>query len=185
MSHSFPSTFADAQRKNFVTYTPPLPPTESIPIHLLESPSLLASSGTTGFRTWEAALHLGGFLCSPAGKPYVNGLSIVELGAGTGLLSTLCARQLGAHFVLATDGNREIVSDLEANVGLNGLSKGFVETQQLRWGHSLIGGALDPRAQERRHYDTVLGAVVVRGCWKASGRLIEPTFRAKQARLST
>ena len=164
MSLSLPSTFSDAQRKNFVTYTPPLPPNESFPIYLLESPSLLASSGTTGFRTWEAAVHLGAFLCSPAGKPYVHGLSIVELGAGTGLLSILCAKQLGASFVLATDGSREVVSDLTANVDLNGLSEGLVETQQLPWGYSLIGGALDPKAQERRHYDTVLGADVVRGC---------------------
>lgn len=45
-------------------------------ITLLECHTLLSAGGTTGFRTWEAALHLGDYLCTnPA---LVSGKRIIE-----------------------------------------------------------------------------------------------------------
>lgn len=56
------------------------------------------SSGSTGLRTWTASLHLGHHLLRSAVRLSPR---VIELGAGTGFLSTLLT-QLG-HDVLATD----------------------------------------------------------------------------------
>ena len=161
MSQPLPSAIAAAQEKSFVTYTAPILGRRAAQFTLLESPSLLASSGTTGFRTWEAALFLGTYLSSPEGTRFVTDKNVLELGAGTGFLSMLCAKQLGARRVLATDGSQMVINDLKSNIRLNGLEGGeLIQTAVLQWGHTLVGGAVDCR-EERRSYDVVLGADVV------------------------
>lgn len=77
-----------------------------------ESPSVILSSGTTGFRTWEAALHLATYLALDDGAvaQYIHGQRVLELGAGTGLLSLFVARYLGPASVLATDCDEGIVA---------------------------------------------------------------------------
>ena len=160
-----------AQRKSFVTYTAPhdLAVASAPSVTLLESPALLAASGTTGLRTWEAALFLGSFLDAPAGRPLVKGRNVLELGAGTGFVSMFAAKHLDAHFVMATDGSGEVVDGLGANMELNGLADDTkVDTAVLRWGHALVGDVLCPaHAPEPAgtsghfHYDLILGADVV------------------------
>lgn len=151
---------AAAQQKAYVTYTLPIPTEEASQITLLEAPSLLASSGTTGFRTWEAALFLGGYLTSPKGLDCVKGKDIIEMGAGTGFLSILCARHLGARFVMSTDGSREIVADMKTNLGLNDLQDwDDIQTVILPWGHALIHGVID-RREANLAFDLVIGADV-------------------------
>ena len=138
-------------------------------VTLLESPSLLAAERVTGLRTWEAALYLGTYLDSPAGRPWVQGRNILELGAGTGLVSLLCAKHLGARFVMATDGSNEVVHNLEANLGFNGLAgSSKIKTGLLKWGHALVGEILDAvtdwddhEPREAFKYDLVIGADVV------------------------
>lgn len=66
-------------------------------ITLLEE-QVAVSSGSTGLRTWTASLHLGHHLLRGAVRLSPR---VIELGAGTGFLSTLLT-QLG-HDVLATD----------------------------------------------------------------------------------
>ena len=128
---------------------------------MLEARSLLASSGTTGFRTWEAALFLGTYLYSVEGQNLIRGKNVLELGAGTGFLSILCAKHLSARYVLATDGSGEVLTDLQANLALNHLNSGKdTDAIKFLWGHTLVGGALDMNL-EPRTYDVVLGADVV------------------------
>lgn len=161
MGQPLPSASAAAQQKSYVTYTAPVPGADAAQITLLEAPSLLASSGTTGFRTWEAALFLGAYLSSPAGNRFVNGKNVLELGAGTGFLSIFCAKDLGAQRVLATDGSQEVIGDLKSNIHLNELDGSeLIQTAILQWGHALIGGVADCR-EDKRPYDLVLGADVV------------------------
>ena len=144
-----------------MTYTAPVSGLNAAQVTLLEAPSLLASSGTTGFRTWEAALFLGAYLSSPPGTHFIAGKSILELGAGTGFLSIFCAKHLGAQRVLATDGSQMVISDLKSNLHLNGLEVSeLIQTAILQWGHALIGGVADCR-KDKRSYDVVLGADVV------------------------
>lgn len=162
MGQPLPSASAAAQQKSYVTYTSPIVTPNAVQVTLLEAPSLLGSSGTTGFRTWEAALFLGAYLSSPEGSHLVIGKSVLELGAGTGFLSIFCA-QLGALRVLATDGSQEVVADLKSNIHLNQLDNSkLIQTAILQWGHTLIGGIADCR-KEKRSYNLVLGADVVSG----------------------
>ena len=161
MAQPLPSATAAAQQKGYVTYTVPKLGTNVPQVTLLEAPSLLASSGTTGFRTWEAALFLGAYLISEAGSRHVTGQRVIELGAGTGFLSILCAKHLNARYVLTTDGSREVVAELKANLELNRLEEGeLIKSAVLEWGHNLIGGLADCSGAGSP-YDLVIGADVV------------------------
>lgn len=161
-SSSVPTEATSAQQKSCVTYT--LSSLDSGDGHtpsisLLESRSLLAAAGTTGLRTWEAALHLGEYLCLNS-RSLVQGRSILELGAGTGYISILCARHLGASRVMATDGSDDVVSSLPDNFNLNGLQAGsLIHAKEFKWGPISASGEhseWDPNKQ----IDLVVGADV-------------------------
>ncbi|OAA56829.1 hypothetical protein ISF_07345 [Cordyceps fumosorosea ARSEF 2679] len=166
-----PSEVDSAQQKCYVTYAlsllQPPPAEEEVAtaagdhaqptITLLESRSLISAGGTTGLRTWEAALHLGQYLCErPA---LVRGRRVLELGAGTGYLSILCARHLGAAHVLASDGSDDVLANLPDSLFLNGLREagGQIAPMDLKWGHALLG-AEERRWNGGRGVDVVLGA---------------------------
>ena len=144
LGSNVPTESTSAQQKAFVTYAYPLHSTDDstsgdYTITLLESRSVISSSGTTGLRTWEAALLLGAFLVSKQGRRSVQGKGVFELGAGTGILSILCAKHLGVSGVVATDGDEVIVDAIKTNVFLNGLdtdesSKSNIRTAALKWG---------------------------------------------------
>jgi protein-lysine N-methyltransferase EEF2KMT len=129
-------------------------------ITLLEARSLLAATGTTGFRTWEACLHLGVYLCSPSCAVSIAKKNILELGAGTGYLSILCAKHLHAAHVTVTDGSETIVADLATNFFLNDLQDSpTIEAKELKWGQALLGGE-ESEWNQGRAVDIVLGADV-------------------------
>lgn len=130
-------------------------------ITLLERRNLISGSRTTGNRTWEASLHLSSYLLTGPGHDIVRGKSILELGAGTGLLAILCTKYLGAKHVTATDGDESVVDHLKENLVLNGVEDGqSVTVRTLWWGEELKGTwieeecSLDP-------YDVVIGADIV------------------------
>ena len=161
MAQSSPSASITAQQKSYLTYTVPTISLGAPRLTLLEAPSLLSSSGTTGFRTWEAALFLGTYLSSFDGSRFVVNRNIIELGAGTGFLAILCAKHLDARHVLATDGSREIITDMQANLDLNAVNdKGLIQTSVLQWGHTLINGVADCR-RTGMIYDLAIGADVI------------------------
>uniref|UniRef100_A0A093VRV0 Protein-lysine N-methyltransferase EFM3 n=1 Tax=Talaromyces marneffei PM1 TaxID=1077442 RepID=A0A093VRV0_TALMA len=109
------------------------------------SRGLIYGSGSTGFRTWEAALHLGTYLSSvssdePLSPASIRGKRIVELGAGTGFVSLLCQKFLGAERVLMTDGNAKLVDVFNGPcLEQNGFVKGkdAIEGRQWLWGEPL------------------------------------------------
>ncbi|KAH0543022.1 hypothetical protein FGG08_002630 [Glutinoglossum americanum] len=163
------------QQKSYVSYTLPVDREflqgqgESLPfqgeatVTLLESRSLISASGTTGLRTWEAALHLGAYLSlSPKGRDFVRGKRVLELGAGTGFLSILCAKHLDSEQVLATDGDPGLVEALETNFLLNGLGNNCekIGASVLKWGWALMGGAIEIRG-EGHQWDVILGADIL------------------------
>lgn len=157
-----PSEAIAAQRKSYVTYTlssicnRELEPT----ITILEARNLVSAAGTTGFRTWEASLHLGAYMSSSSCIIPVANKHILELGAGTGYLSILCAKYLGATRVTATDGSETIVADMLTNFYLNGLQDASViHATDLKWGQALLGGEHEEWNQGRQ-VDIVLGADV-------------------------
>ncbi|KAK3068111.1 hypothetical protein LTR53_014574 [Teratosphaeriaceae sp. CCFEE 6253] len=127
-------------------------------VTLLERRHLISGSLTTGFRTWEAALHLGSYLLTTAGADHIRGKSILELGAGTGFLSILCAKHLEAKHVTSTDGDEGVVEALRENLFVNGLdAEARVVTSILRWGRGLRGTWVEEDC-EAWPYDVVVGA---------------------------
>ena len=161
MSQSQVPTTVAVQQRQYVTYTMPEVASKALTVTTLEARAVLASSGTTGLRTWEAALCLGTFLSTTEGRSLVKDRTIIELGAGTGFLSILCANHLGAKYVLATDGSGEVINDLSLNLFLNGLEcNNLVNTAVLKWGHALTGSVFyDP--DHIRQFDLILGADLV------------------------
>ena len=167
IASELPSELAAVQQKSYVTFSclPPSmksteKPDQEPTITILEHRNLISGSTTTGFRTWEAALHLGSYLL--ANPHIVHGKNIFEPGAGTGFLSILCAKHLGAKHVTATDGDESVIEALRENLFLNGLDDDRrVNTSVLRWGRGLRGTWVEEEVEEWP-YDIVLGADVVR-----------------------
>lgn len=125
-------------------------------ITLLENRYLIAASGTTGLRTWEAALHLGQYLCQ--NPRVVQEKRILELGAGTGYLSILCANHLGAAHVVASDGSDDVINNLPENFFLNHLQDSDrIIPMEVQWGHALLGTE-EQQWNGGRPVDVVLGA---------------------------
>ncbi|KAK1770746.1 putative methyltransferase-domain-containing protein [Phialemonium atrogriseum] len=161
MSLPLPSETTAALQKSYVTYyqslLPDPDPAASDPtITLLESRSLISAAGTTGLRTWEASLHLGQYLCvDPA---IVRDRRVLELGAGTGYLSILCTKYLGAIHVVASDGSDDVINNLPDSLFINGLQgSDRIAPMDLKWGHALVGTE-EPAWNGGREIDVVLGA---------------------------
>jgi hypothetical protein len=167
LSTPLPSETTSVQQKAYVTYTisslsPADAPLLSLPktISLLESCNLITAAGTTGFRTWEPSLHLGVYLSSPDCAISIRNKNILELGAGTGYLSILCVKHLGAAHVISTDGSEAVVADLPTNFYLNGLQDSSkIMAQELRWGQALLGTESETWNHGRK-IDVLLGADV-------------------------
>lgn len=109
----------EASETRIVTYILPEPLDAREPERVMieEAPNLLAAGSNVGLRTWEASLHLAQYLHS--NRDVVASKNVIELGAGTGLLSILCAGPLDAELVLSTDGLLHVVESIERNIALN------------------------------------------------------------------
>ncbi|KAK4200909.1 putative methyltransferase-domain-containing protein [Triangularia verruculosa] len=157
LSVPLPAEVVAAQQKCHVTYyLSLLEEPRDATVVLLESRSIISGSGTTGLRTWEAALHLGQYLCSnPA---FVKGKRLLELGTGTGYVAILCAKHLGSEHIIASDGSEDVVNNLPDNLFINGLqSSDKVSVSELRWGHALLGTE-EEEWNGGKKVDVVLGA---------------------------
>lgn len=185
MSSTLPSESQAVQQKTFMTFTclREVASVTSLEIEeptitLLERPYLISGSLTTGFRTWEASLHLGSYLLSSHGQDYIRAKNILELGAGTGFLSLLCAKHLGAQHVTSTDGDEAVVEALKENAFLNNLDEGLqMQSSVLRWGRGLRGTWVEEDF-EHAPYDTVLGADIVSNLTVHPTQAYQLTFTA-------
>lgn len=160
MSKNLPAEANAVQKQAYVTYNfSGSLSREPLTITLLEFRSVISGSGTTGLRTWEAALHFGSYLVSQ-GQQLIKGKRVLELGAGTGLLSILCAKWLEAEHTTATDGDDGVVEALQSNAFLNGLQDSDrFDSRSLKWGRVLDEG----EGGEQRVVDVVIGADIVSG----------------------
>lgn len=101
------------------------------------------------------------FLYTPQGKSHVYRKRLIELGAGTGLVSMFCARYLGAEHTLVTDGAGEVIDCMVENMYLNQLDdRKRMSTAVLQWGHA-VRPELVMDKDEISDYDLVLGADIV------------------------
>ncbi|KAM0353021.1 hypothetical protein ACHAPU_001907 [Fusarium lateritium] len=165
LANPVPSETTSAQQKAYCTYylselcqgaSPSSESSHTPQITLLESQSLLSGSGTTGLRTWEAAVPLGSYLCR--NRHIVKDKRVLELGVGTGYISILCAKFLGAQHVVASDGSEDVINNLPDNLFLNDLQDSkLVTPMEVKWGHALMGTE-EEKWNGGRPIDVVLGA---------------------------
>jgi len=157
--------FEDAQHAQVHSYFPPLPLDQSgvRPILIKEAQNLLSRGNNVGLRTWEAAQHLAWYLMTEQ-PDLVKGKNILELGAGTGFLSLLCAGELDAKHVLATDGLAHVCESLQANADLNHDNDTLhghspPQVRQLDWtDRPELDQLLEDAKKELITYDLVIGA---------------------------
>jgi predicted nicotinamide N-methyase len=92
-----------------------------IPVTIQETPRLISGSGTTGQRTWEAALYLSNWLLS-SHKEELKDKRILELGTGTGLVSlSLLKSSVDYKRLIITDGDSALIDALSKNFALNNI----------------------------------------------------------------
>lgn len=110
------------------------PLSAGVVVRLWEKPRLISSVSTTGFRTWEAALYLCIYF-SECGTVH-EGMSFLELGAGTGMVSMYLYKLLqGRCKVYITDGDSQLLDGgMRKNLLLNEIDEGKVVRQRLIWG---------------------------------------------------
>jgi predicted nicotinamide N-methyase len=159
------SAFKAAQQRSVVSYHLPSDFASEAPIsiYIEEARNLLAARGTTGLRVWDASLHLAYFL-STEGASLIRDKTVLELGAGTGLLSILCAGPLQAHQVIATDGDADVVENIESNAALNPAlhnrpaTEKNLEAKVLDWADTLALSQVLQHEGNKASLDVVLGA---------------------------
>lgn len=163
ISRPKPSPLEQSQQLSYIKYTPPmvLDSRHEEGIITLENRGLILVAGTTGFRTWEAALHLGTFLTTRAGKELIGGKNVLELGAGTGLVSMYCSKYLSASKVMATDRDPALIANIQECISRNKLDSKQITASIWEWGTPL---ECPDNAQENGQcfpVDTALGADLV------------------------
>lgn len=115
-----PPSIVSPTTSTVITYS-----TSDVEVYISEQPSLIAASGTTGLRTWEASLLLSEWIITQN----IKGMKILEVGAGTGLVGILAGKK-DAN-VTATDGSKTVVSTLQKNFEMNNVN---AQTDVLWWG---------------------------------------------------
>lgn len=124
-------------------------------VSIQETPRVISGQGTTGARTWNAALLLALLLNTESRfEGAFKGSTILELGAGTGLVSAALAKKWSQHNpkkIIITDGDAGVVEKLPLTVELNGVGSHNIECVQYLWGET----QLDEKV------DVVLGADIV------------------------
>lgn len=154
-----------AQMKCLVTYRLSQLGSPSRHIQILENRNLIAARGGSGHRTWESALYLGRFLCMPTNRRLTQGKRVLELGAGTGFVSILCSKHLGAAHVIASEGDEDVLDNMTDNLVLNECgyshsvsgSDSGITPKLLKWGHALVGTE-EPEWNGGQRVDLILGA---------------------------
>ncbi|VVT50968.1 uncharacterized protein SAPINGB_P002940 [Magnusiomyces paraingens] len=81
-----------------------------------ESPDVISAEGCTGFRTWEAALALSHHILESTSEKYST---IIELGAGTGLVGLIASTHYAPQIVMLTDGDENVVNVLNETLTRN------------------------------------------------------------------
>ncbi|KAL6936979.1 hypothetical protein ACO0OL_001531 [Hanseniaspora opuntiae] len=139
---------------DLVTYQVPLGEKDKYAqIFIKEQRELLASHGTTGFRTWEAAMVFFYYVTS-VNPDIINEIAhskkALELGCGTGFLGIFLSKILRNTQFCLTDGSNLVVDLCKENIQLNDVDNRSIDCKELLWGHQ------DDTKSEK--YDFIFGA---------------------------
>ncbi|KAF8211637.1 S-adenosyl-L-methionine-dependent methyltransferase [Mycena galopus ATCC 62051] len=135
---------------------------KTIHIELNDAPLSTSDHTSVGLQSWGSAIIFAKRLCAdPASCNLLDGqpLRVLELGAGTGLLSIAVAKLLPAATVVATDYHPAILANLAANLHTNFFAPNQecarVSAAELDWARPTLDAPFDAP------FDVVLAADVV------------------------
>ena len=141
----------------------------AVHVELNDAPLLSDDHTSVGLQSWGSSIRLAERMClDPSAFGLAQGQRILELGAGTGLLSIAAAKLLAppssessspGATVVATDYHPHVLDNLRDNISTNFPSSSFphsfVEVLPLDWQNPVFEGSLADK------FDCILAADVV------------------------
>mmetsp|Transcript_22505 Transcript_22505/g.29439 ORF Transcript_22505/g.29439 Transcript_22505/m.29439 type:complete len:246 (-) Transcript_22505:107-844(-) len=113
----------------------------------------------SGRRLWPGSLILAQYLNNF--QQLVEGKTIMELGAGSGICSML-ARRLGSSFVAVTDGDEECIDLMRKNLNTNDFGDDTgIQCFHMRWGDSKSLAAFKEKCSAAQKFDTIIAGDVL------------------------
>lgn len=113
-------------------------------VRIKETQRLISGNGTTGLRTWEAALYLSLYISKNLGQ--FEDRRVLELGTGTGLVSLYMIKETALKIknLIITDGDSTLIESLSHNFQLNKIPKqSNIRCQSLWWGKDPVPSDVD------------------------------------------
>ncbi|RPD64708.1 hypothetical protein L226DRAFT_528917 [Lentinus tigrinus ALCF2SS1-7] len=136
----------------------------AVHVELNDAPLLSDDHTSVGLQSWGSSIRLAERMCLDPGAFALSlvrstepSLRILELGAGTGLLSIAAAKLLASVEVIATDYHPSVLDNLRENVSTNFSTPSAcpIDVLALDWQNPVYEGALASR------FDVILAADVV------------------------
>jgi protein-lysine N-methyltransferase EEF2KMT len=130
-------------------------------VQLNDAPLSITDHTSVGLQSWASSIVLAERLCKDpnaffgldADRP---GLRILELGAGTGMLSIVASKLLPAAAIIATDYHLDVLSNLSSNIATNAPSSlSPISMHTLDWSQPPISPPFDVP------FDIILAADVI------------------------
>ncbi|KAI9445049.1 putative methyltransferase-domain-containing protein [Lactarius indigo] len=140
---------------------------EPVQVELNDAPLVDEDHTSVGLQSWASSILLAERICADSTRfgleatLHGEGLRVLELGAGTGLLSITAARILARTqsrtppFIVATDFHPDVLANLQRNVDANDDAGGVI-VQELDWSRPNLDAPPFDQA-----FDVILAADVV------------------------
>ncbi|KZZ98125.1 hypothetical protein AAP_00386 [Ascosphaera apis ARSEF 7405] len=150
----------EAQEPAYIRYTAPSLLNKHPRPYVItyEKRFVISASGTTGFRTWEAALHLGTLLSTPAGKALIQGKNVLEIGCGVGFLAMYCLKCLDVQTITACDMEQGLIDSMNHCLDRNGLDPQRITGRLWDWSQPFSANA---KQGEPTTFDVAIGADLI------------------------
>jgi SAM-dependent methyltransferase len=132
-------------------------------VQLNDGPLLTADYTSVGLQSWASSIILAERICWEPSSFHLDllgrsGVRILELGAGTGLLSIVASKFLPSAEIIATDYHPDVLANLRSNVSSNatGQGKPSISVHALDWSNPPGDGPFS-----EGWFDMILAADVV------------------------
>ncbi|PBK76385.1 hypothetical protein ARMSODRAFT_948168 [Armillaria solidipes] len=131
----------------------------SVEVELNDAPLSSEDHTSVGLQSWASSILLAEKMCASPGTFGLDKswpLRVLELGAGTGLLSIVVAKLVEAPTIVATDYHPDVLANLSANVQTNfPCSSSVIDVRRFDWESPDFGHPMDTP------FDIILAADVI------------------------